>query len=108
MTWLYSYTVALLDEYEYRFDEVSSMSNFLIILRDHLHFVDREPNYFQNSSFFKDLDVVTAYRRTMLVKWFEIDKIKDPKWTKRDIPYWVKEYKQLTLELWWYNKNLMN
>ena len=93
MTWLYSYTVALLDEYEYRFNEVSSMSNFLIKLRDELHFVDQQPKSFHNSSFFKDLEIVTAYRKTICIKWYELDAIKAPRWTGRDVPYWIKEFK---------------
>lgn len=95
MTWLYYYTVALLDEHEHRFNSCNAVQNVFISLRPYLSIFlvsrEQQPVAFQNSSMFKQLPVVEAYRRTMCNKWVKIDKIKPPKFTNREIPDWVKE-----------------
>jgi len=97
MTWLFKHTVALFDEHEYRFGVVNPVQHFLLPLRDKLQFVDREPTNFQNSSLFKDLPVVDAYRETMKVKWFHTDKIKPVRWSKRTMPIWCQSQTELEL-----------
>lgn len=99
MSWLFRHTVASFDEHEYRFDTTSEWIPEFIKVREHLanHLLDRVPNTFQNSSLFKDLPVIEAYRKTMINKWYVTDKIKPVLWTKRNPPTWLNQSQQLSL-----------
>lgn len=99
MSWLYRHTVALFDEYQYRFERKHPFEEVFIRLRPLLGeiILDKEPKSFHNSSLFKELEVVTAYRKTMKVKWFETDKIKPVLWTGRGEPSWLLETGKLEI-----------
>ena len=99
MTWVYKYLVALYDEHEYRFNTAHSTQNLFISIRPTLNIYlisdQYQPLVFQNSSMYKQLDIVEAYRRTMAIKWSKIDKIRPPLFTNREQPYWLKEQLKL-------------
>lgn len=114
--WTWKYLLALLDEYKYRelggyvYGPTKMTTSELIEMINHthpiprigdvisdckghsvieyLHHTDIDDVYFRNSSKFKSIkDVITAYRKTMIHKWDNTDKVA-PVWTKRERPTW--------------------
>lgn len=90
LNWLYQHTIALFAEHQYRFDKVNIVQHFLEEIKPFVPIIDNKPKRFQNSSLYKNLPVIEAYRQTMLNKWLVTDKIK-PEWTKRDKPTWFSK-----------------
>ncbi len=88
--WLYSHLWYLFSEYTYRFKEVNPVSHFLENIKPTVVEINRKPKYFYNASFYKELPVIDAYRKTLIMKWTELDK-KKPTWTNREKPSWYKE-----------------
>lgn len=99
MSWLFTHTVALFDEHEYRFDASNEWVPQFIKIREYVadYVIDRVPKTFQNSSLYKDLPVIEAYRKTMINKWYVTDKIKPVLWTRRNPPTWLSQGKQESL-----------
>lgn len=95
--WLYRHLEAMLAENTHRFDELPSVSVYMKDITPFISVMNTEPLGFQNSSLNKNLPVVTAYRETMIHKWFVTDKIKPVKWTKRNPPYWINQQQKLEL-----------
>jgi hypothetical protein len=93
--WLYRHTLALFEEHQYRFDSINPVQHFLEDMKPFMVDVNRQPKAFQNSSLYKQLYIVDAYRQTMMNKWLLTDKIKPITWTKRGQPAWFN--KQLEL-----------
>jgi len=101
MQWLYKHTLALLEEWEHRFDGVNPIiAEFSIVaefLDSHLQDTCELPVKFQNSSLNKNIPVIDAYRETMMHKWFVTDKIKPVRWSKRNPPTWIHTQQNLEL-----------
>lgn len=99
MTWLFKHLIAICDENVYRFDKVNSCEQYIPVLREILSplFVEEQPRVFQNSSLFKNLPPIEAYRETMKKKWFETDKVRPVQWTRRKPPEWALTQSKLEL-----------
>lgn len=88
--WLYQHTLALFNEYQYRFEEVNPVFHFIEKIKPFISECEQKPKAFHNSSLYKDLPIVEAYRATMINKWTVTDAIKPVKFTKRGEPKWFK------------------
>ncbi len=92
--WLYSHLWYLFEEHEFRFDEVNPIKHFLENIKPFVVEINRKPKAFYNASFYKDLDAINGYRKTLWMKWTELDK-KKPVWTKRSMPAWFDNQKDV-------------
>lgn len=98
--WLYMHLNAMFIECEYRFGTLPNIAALQLLtqeLQPYFSPIDRMPTSFRNSSIYKNKDVVTAYRETMLTKWLRTDKIKPIVWTKRGAPKWAEQQINLNL-----------
>ncbi len=86
--WLYQHTQAIFDEYNYRFNEVSPIYHLFEKIKPFISETERKPKSFHNSSLYKQLPIIEAYRATMINKWTITDKIKPVRFTKREPPKW--------------------
>jgi len=89
--WLYQHTLALFEEHKYRFNEVNPVEHFLEKITPFISESKQQPKTFQNSSLYKNLPIVEAYRATMINKWTVTDKVRPIKFTKRGSPKWFKQ-----------------
>jgi hypothetical protein len=88
--WLYVHLLETFKEYEYRFDDVNPVKRYLPSIIPFMIETDNKPKSFQNSSLYKQLPVIEAYRATMINKWTVTDKVQPVKFTKRGKPDWFK------------------
>lgn len=93
--WHVKLLLAMLDEYEYRFDKQSKCIDRIPHYIEHINVFFgglanyKPPEWFQNSSAYQNNEFATvfeAYQQTMLDKW-ESDSIKLT-WTRRERPDW--------------------
>lgn len=91
--WTYIYTLALFEEHQYRFGFINPVQHFIELIKPYVIESKKYP-IFHNSSLYKNLPVIEAYRKTMINKWTVTDKLK-PTWTKRDRPFWFPEQLKL-------------
>lgn len=92
MSWLVRHLIGLFDEFQFRFEAEHNLVPIYKELRDVIGgLVEGQPYTFYNSSLYKELPIVEAYRRTMVKKWYETDAVKPVKWTKRNAPSWLSE-----------------
>lgn len=101
--WLYRHLSAMYIELEYRFGKtlikewMELYAKFLMEIQGYLSPIERVPTSFRNSSLYKDKDIITAYRETMIHKWLVTDKKKPIVWTKRGAPKWAEQQVNLSL-----------
>jgi hypothetical protein len=88
--WLYSHYVAMLDEYRLRFVKYHKCGNHQDALFNAAQAVPDGPlQEFVNCTPYKMIEVVLAYRFTMITKWEADEHNKRvPKWTNSSPPSW--------------------
>lgn len=86
--WLKNMTIALYDEYKYRYNNKIHKAGEVAINLCIPNLIDigvtKRPQAMPLE--YKELDPVKAYRN-----YYKADKIHLFKWTKRDVPYWINE-----------------
>lgn len=87
------YFVTICNEYTHRFGKTHKSQQLLPYFCEFLKWLYTERNFpmeqtpFANCTEFKEDEVHTAYKKTLIAKWNK-DKLK-PKWTKRTQPTWT-------------------
>lgn len=85
--WLLNHFSALCDEYSTRYGKVHKCNNFYPDFSFGAHYIPEGPlTDFANCTPHKEMEVVAAYRQTMIEKW-AVDKRK-PSWKLRGQPIW--------------------
>lgn len=92
--WLLRHTKALIAEYKYRTGLDHPCLAFMEEIEAIVGYCENNPESFQNSSLHKNKEITTAYRETMIHKWFVTDKIKPVRWTGRKPPLWLGSHNQ--------------
>lgn len=86
------YFVTICNEYAYRFGKTHKSQGLLPHFVEFFKYICTEKNFprdqtpFANCTEFKEDEVHTAYKKTLMAKW-ERDKL-IPKWSKRNRPNW--------------------
>ena len=92
--WLNNLTIALNDEYKYRFENTNDHKSINVIKEiSNYHYENRGLTDFAQAmpdKYKVPEDPVMAYRR-----FYVGEKMRFAKWTKRKIPYWVRDLEKL-------------
>lgn len=89
--WLLDHGYWLEVEYQSRFDKIHASAAVVKKAHDFVTLIPKisfhkSPIDFANVSFYKDMHVVYAYRKTLREKWMTDSRT--PRWTNRGQPYW--------------------
>lgn len=91
--WLYNHTLALFDEYEYRFNTIHYLKASLMQIQHWIPRSNQVPSNWPNASGFVEKDVFESYKKCLVYKWFGTDKVQPIIWTNRETPNWIDKYR---------------
>lgn len=87
--WLWCHTQALLNEYQYRFNQVHYLFDSFLSIQHYIPEATKAPKSFANASGQESNDIVDNYKKCLNIKWFETDEIRPVIWTNRYKPNWA-------------------
>lgn len=90
LVWLWDHAIALLNEYEYRFNEQHYLKSKFIEIAHYIPINKYKPKRFVNATPFNEKTVFDSYKEVLNYKWFISDEIMPVLWTNRDKPIWAK------------------